>query len=381
MKPTLASFVGTFLKPEMWHVYNQVSGLQRFKSLVLTRERRNEAIFPHGGVHIMESDALSWWQRGYMKYVQREPQVVYRGVIPSLVRQLDGLGTDLLHIYFGHEATRLAPLFDRWKKPAVVSFHGADLGTYVTRSEDMKWLPSVFGHCRLIMARCESFVPFLVELGCPKEKIRINRTHIRTDFFDRTDRTAPADGAWNLMQACRLIPKKGLMSAVRAFAVFQKSFPRSTFTIAGDGPQLGELQKEVWRLGLTRSVFFVGFVDRPTLRTLYRQSHFFLHPSETDNSNDIEGIPNALLEAMGTGLVCVSTPHAGIPEAITHGVDGLLVPEKNPDAIAAELVTLCSDPVRYQSVSAAATHRIATEFSPEKQISILEDIYEEALRS
>src|SRR5688572_7503619 len=105
-KPTVTSFVGTFLKPEMWHVYNQVHGLRRFKSIVLTRERRYESMFPHGGVHLLHSYPISLQDRARLKYLEKEPRSVYTGAIPSLAKQLDGLGTDLLHIYFGHEATR-----------------------------------------------------------------------------------------------------------------------------------------------------------------------------------------------------------------------------------------------------------------------------------
>ena len=63
VKPTVTSFVGTFLRPEMSDVYNQVNGLQRFKSIVVTRERREESLFPHGGVHLMHSHPMTMWER------------------------------------------------------------------------------------------------------------------------------------------------------------------------------------------------------------------------------------------------------------------------------------------------------------------------------
>jgi colanic acid/amylovoran biosynthesis glycosyltransferase len=378
-RPTVTSFVGTFLKGEMWHVYNQIAGLRRFRSLVLTRERRNEAMFPHPGVHEVQEFPLSWIERGRLKYLKRAPQIVYRGIIPSLVRQLDGLQTGLLHIYFGHEATRLAPLFDYWKKPVVVSFHGADLGTYVRRPSDLPWLPSVWEHSRAILARCEFFRPHLIELGCPPSKIRLNRTNISHEFFTFVQRPPPPGGAWNLMQACRLIPKKGLLTTLEAFALFREKHPAATLTIAGEGPQLGDLQRRVRQLNLTRCVYFVGFLGREELRRAYHDAHFFLHPSATDDANDIEGIPNSLLEAMCTGLPCLSTPHSGIPEAVTHGTDGFLLPERDAPALAETMFALAGDPARYGAVAAAAAARIRTEYSPERQIGILEDIYAAAL--
>lgn len=378
-RATVTSFIGTFLKPEMWHVYNQVTGLRRFRSVVVTRERQNPELFPFDAVHLMRPGRLPWWRRAWLKYARKEPQMVYRGTVPGLVEQLREIGTDLLHIYFGHEATRLAPLFDHWDRPTVVSFHGADLGVYVRRPNDLAQLPRVFAGARLLLVRCEYFTEQLVALGCPREKIRLNRTHIRLDFFREVHREAPADGAWNLVQACRLLPKKGVLTSLRAFARFAQAFPKATLTIAGDGPQLPELLREAWDLGLTRRIIFAGFVNREDLRRIYGQAHFFLHPSSAARDNDIEGIPNSLLEAMATGLVCASTPHAGIPEAVRHGIDGLLIQPDDADGLADALVGVARDPAHYRSLAASAVARIRDEFSYDRQIDVLESIYAEAL--
>ena len=380
-KPVVTSFVGTFLKPEMWHVYHQVSGLTRFRSVVLTRERCNPETFPHENVYVLPESSSQWWNRAWLKYVMRKPQVVYKGMIRTVIQALEEAKTDLWHIYFGHEATRLAPIFKSWKKPTVVSFHGADLGTYVKRPSDIVWLPEVFDQAKLILARCESFMPILKELGCPPEKLRLNRTSVPWQFYARKEKEWPKNGAWGLVQACRLTAKKGVLTSLRAFARFAENYPNATFTIAGDGPQLGEIQREVWRLNLTRKVFFVGFLDREALRQLFYKSHFFLHPSEANNLNDIEGIPNSLLEAMATGLVCFSTHHAGIPEAVENEKDGILLPEKNPEALADQLLALTNNEALYRSISQAATEKIKRIFAPELQIKVLEEIYAEALNA
>ena len=374
--PTVTSFIGSFLKPEMWHVYNQVTGLRRFRSVVLTRERLNPDLFPFEDVRVLRGGyRTTWWKHCWLKYVKREPK------IPGILNQLRDTNADLLHVYFGHEATRLALVLSHWDRPAVVSFHGADLGIYVRRPNDVAWLPMVFKHARLLLVRCEYFVDQLVELGCPREKIRLNRTHIRLGFFHEIQRPPPPNGAWRLLQACRLLPKKGILTSIRAFEKFQRAFPAATLTIAGDGPQLSELQREAALLGLGKKVSFPGFLDREQLRDLYEKSHFFLHPSSSDQNNDIEGIPNALLEAMATGLVCVSTAHAGIPEAVRDGIDGFLVSSGESGQIARILRDVAADAGRYLSLSANAAARIRDEFSYEKQIEVLESIYEEALGS
>ena len=82
----------------------------------------------------------------------------------------------------------------------------------------------------------------LIRLGCPPEKIRINRTGIPLAAIPLGRREAPTDGRWRFLQACRLIPKKGLTTCLRAFAIFQRENPGAELLIAGKGPL-----QPVWR--------------------------------------------------------------------------------------------------------------------------------------
>jgi len=123
----------------------------------------------------------------------------------------------------------------------------------------------------------------------------------------------------------------------------------------------------------------VGFLPQGELRALYAESHIFLHPSELSVNGDQEGVPNAMLEAMASGLPVVATAHGGIPEAVEHGVSGLLTMERDPAALVQSLLTLARDPVRYAQMSAAAAARVAAAFDLETQARILEGHYREAI--
>src|SRR4029077_13879810 len=109
-------------------------------------------------------------------------------------------------------------------------------------------------------ARSESLASALVELGCSADKLRIQRAGIPLDTFRYRARQRPADGAWRLLQACRLIEKKGLELTLRAFAAFLKRYPSATLTIAGDGPRRGPLEKLATDLQLEDKIQFTGFV-------------------------------------------------------------------------------------------------------------------------
>src|SRR5437879_11062682 len=86
-----------------------------------------------------------------------------------------------------------------------------------------------------------------------------------------------------------------------------------------------------------------GVVASEKLREIYYASHIFLHPSETGSDGNQEGIPNSMLEAMASGLPVFATDHGGIPEAIENGVSGILVPERDHEALSYALLEAVQD--------------------------------------
>jgi glycosyltransferase involved in cell wall biosynthesis len=85
-----------------------------------------------------------------------------------------------------------------------------------------------------------------------------------------------------------------------------------------------------------------------------------------------------MLEAMATGLPVVATEHGGIPEAVTHGVDGLLVPEKSPEMLAGAILEVLRDPGKWAALGAAAAATVRERFSDAASLESLEAAYEEA---
>jgi glycosyltransferase involved in cell wall biosynthesis len=219
----------------------------------------------------------------------------------------------------------------------------------------------------------------LLTLGCPPEKLRINRTGVPLHEFPFIRRDAPTDGRWRFMQACRLIPKKGVATSLCAFAIFQKEFPNAELVIAGKGPLQPHLEELAEELGIVQKVHFRGFLSQPELLELYTTSHFFLHPSETPPDQNQEGIPNSILEAMSTGLAVLATRHGGIPEAVEDGRSGLLVEERDFEALATAMKNLVRSPFAFREMGALASESVAANFEQREQIRQLETHYDEAV--
>jgi colanic acid/amylovoran biosynthesis glycosyltransferase len=177
------------------------------------------------------------------------------------------------------------------------------------------------------------------------------------------------------MQAGRLIEKKGLKTTLRAFAKFRKEFAAARLTIAGEGPQLDELQSLARELQLAGAVDFVGFVSQEKLRELFYSSHIFVHPSETGRDGNQEGVPNSMLEAMASGLPVFATRHGGIPEAVEDNVSGILVNERDHRALGDALIDCAKDSARLAAMGHAASESVAKKFSQANQTRWLEEIY------
>jgi len=378
-KRVIASYCSSFLKPEMLHIYRQVKALRRVETFVMTKELQNAERFPFRDIEIIPTQRMNLLRHGWLKFVKRRPPVIYRGEYQLLASLLERRGADLMHIYFGHTGVHLLPFIEQWDKPCVVSFHGADVAV----KEDIAHYPAklrrLFEVVPLVFARSQSLADRLSEFGCPPEKLRINRTGVPLDEFPFVDRQAPTDGHWRVMQACRLIPKKGVATSLRAFAIFKKDHPQAKFYIAGKGPLQPELEMLAAGLGIFKDVHFVGFLSQSKLMELYASSHLFLHPSEMPPDENQEGVPNSILEAMATGLPVAATQHGGIPEAVEHGRTGWLVPEEDHIALANAMQEIARSPRVLTEMGLRAREAVIKRFAQEAQIDQLEWFYEEAI--
>lgn len=164
----------------------------------------------------------------------------------------------------------------------------------------------------------------------------------------------------------RLVPKKGHTHVVAAAQLLRERGVRFRLDIYGQGELRRPLQEQIDAAGLADAVRLHGARTQDELIEVYRQADaFVLAPVVTPNG-DRDGIPNVLLEAMGTGLPAVSTAISGIPEVITDGVNGLLVPSGDPAALADALECLITDPLVRQRLGTQAAQSIRDRFDAEE---------------
>jgi colanic acid/amylovoran biosynthesis glycosyltransferase len=378
-RPVVACYCATFLKPEMLHIYRQITSLTRVSPVVIAQKREESERYPFGRITVVGKPALHFARRFWFKQVRAAPWQISRGEVDALIRILDDAQAQLLHIYFGHIAVHLLPLIRAWGKPSVVSFHGADVMVDLEKPAYRAATKQMLDAVRLVLVRSESLGRALIEVGCSPAKIRVQRTGIPVDELPFRPRAWPSDGAWKFVQACRLIKKKGLKTSLLAFAKFAERYPQSTFIIAGGGPLQSKLEAQARELGVGDKVALPGFVSQAKLRELFYRSHIFLHPSERGADGNQEGVPNSMLEAMASGLPVFATEHGGIPEAIEHGKSGILVKESDDKALARALLDAATNPQALTAIACSGAEAVRQKFEQTAQTRKLEEYYFEAI--
>src|SRR5438067_5363860 len=352
----------------MLHIYRQITSFTRVRPFVIAQKREEAERYPFDAVTVVGKPATHFLRRIWFKQVRDTPWQISRREVNALIRILEKADARLLHIYFGHIAVHLLPLIHAWPRPSVVSFHGADVLVDMNKPAHRRATEKMLAAVRRVLVRSESLRRAVIDLGCDEKKVDILRTGIPLDEFPFLERSSPESGEWRFVQAGRLIEKKGLPTTLRAFAIFLARYPRSTLTIAGEGPLLEELKDLARELGIDNRVGFAGFISQTRLRELLYESHVFLHPSETGPDGNQEGVPNSMLEAMASGLAVFATNHGGIPEAIGNGVSGMLVPERDHKALARALLEAVQDRALLARVAKAGADVVAQKFEQRAQV-------------
>jgi colanic acid/amylovoran biosynthesis glycosyltransferase len=374
-RPVIACYCATFLKPEMLHIYRQITALKRCVPVVIAQKREQTERYPFEHVEVVPKPATHFLRRFWFRQLRDMPWQISDAELCELLGVLNRIDARLLHIYFGQIAVHLLPLIRAWKNPSIVSFHGADVTVDMNKPAYREATQRMLEAVKLVLVRSQSLRRAVADLGCDPEKIEIQRAGIPLEEFPFRERRWPKSGEWRLVQAGRLIEKKGLPVTLRAFAVFLGKYPNATLTIAGEGPLLGQLHKLACELNVEAGVSFTGFISQEQLRDIYYRSDIFLHPSQTGRDGNQEGIPNSMLEAMASGLPVFATQHGGIPEAIENGVSGVLVQERDHEELARALLNAAEDPAFLSRITHSGAEVVRKNFDLRAQTQRLEEIY------
>ncbi|MCL4543886.1 MAG: glycosyltransferase family 4 protein [Chloroflexi bacterium] len=165
-----------------------------------------------------------------------------------------------------------------------------------------------------------------------------------------------------VLVVARLVEKKGLPDLLRACWLLCERGYDFDCRIVGEGVLRPNLERDIRELGLEDRVRLWGAEAHERVIEMYRQAAVVALPSVIGENGDRDGIPNVLVEALYMGVPVVSTPVSGIPELITSGVNGLLCPPHDPEALADAIARLLDDPLLRDQLIRAGRQTVLERF-------------------
>lgn len=254
-------------------------------------------------------------------------------IVPNLERHYD-----IIHCQFGTQSYR-GMAFRQVNSPQaklITTFRGYDISSFV-KQKGQNVYRQLFRYGDFFLTNCDFFRNQAISIGCPPEKIKVNRSGLDCDRFTYQPRSLPEDGQIQIVTTGRLVEKKGIEYVIRATALLVPTYPLLRYKIIGEGPFRSHFADLIEELDLTNNVELMGWCNETEIVEILRNTHIFVAPSVTAANGDRDAPINVLKEAMAIGLPVISTYHGGIPELVEDGKSGFLVPERNVEALAEKI--------------------------------------------
>ena len=293
------------------------------------------------------------------------------GIFPKTAHMADGMlqeGVEHVHCHFANHPALAGWLIHRLTGlPYSFTAHGSDLHV------DRTMLPTKVAEAAFVVAISRDNRSVIEsEVGSRASgKVEVIHCGIDRGVFTQAERSPggplrivavgtlhEVKGQRYLIDACRLLKERGVPFSCR---------------IIGDGPDHEALASAIEGAGLSDDVTLVGRVTSDAVADELRAADVLAAPSVPTSGGKREGIPVVLMEAMASGLPVVASRLSGIPELVTDGVDGLLVPAGDASALADALATLAASPETRTRFGLAGRQTIAREFDVEVNASRLRD--------
>ncbi len=332
-----------------------------------------------GGVALDESRVIALAGTNSLRDKIARRIYLRTGFAPGFLRRVESLKPDLIHAHFATDACAALALQQRLRVPMIVTLHGYDVTStdaglhssplgraYLHRRHDLWERASAF------LCVSEWIGHNALKRGFPPEKLRVLPIGIDVESF------CPPESRIKeplVLFVGRLVEKKGCVHLLRAMRMVEAQMPEARLVIVGDGPLRFVLEAEA-RTSLHRYEF-IGAVSPECVRDWMRRASVVAVPSIVAANGDSEGLCLVVCEAQAMGLPVVAFRGPGIE--VVDGETGLLVPQRDENALAYALLALLQNEPLAAQMGAAGRHRVERLFNLRRQTALLEEQYDKVL--
>ncbi len=318
--------------------------------------------------------------RAFLGDFRRDPsrsRIRRLGQAAVLVREWPSDG-HWLHAHFIHTPASVADYAARiLRREWTISAHAKDIWTspdwdLAGKLDRARWAVTCtdFGHRHLQL------------LSADPGKVHLSYHGLNLDRFPpftmpRPDRNgSDVENPVRILSVGRAVPKKGYDVLLRALHLLPASL-NWRFDHIGAGGEVGALKRLAADLGISEQCIWSGAMDQTEVIAAYRAADLFALASRVTPDGDRDGLPNVIVEAASQGLACVASDISGIPELVSAGETGWLVPADDPEAFAAALVEAIRNPEERTRRGAAAEQIVRRRFDFRASIDNLSRLFDE----
>ncbi len=264
---------------------------------------------------------------------------------------------DIIHIHFPFPLALFGIAMKRVsKKPLVMTCHGSEVNMAKKNPIFRKIFNLMLKHADFITVN-STFMKNEVEKIIQDKNIEIIPMGAGIgDISEKEKAEKKQKTRTTVLFVGRLIKVKGVKYLIDAVKLLDPG--KFELHIAGDGPEHGNLEKTA-----PENVFFHGYQTGKNLEELYRNADIFVLPSIVDDAGYTEGLGTVLLEAANFSIPSIGTNVGGIPDIIRDGETGILVPQKDPAALAETIKTLAEDKTLCEKLTENARKHLKDNFS------------------
>ena len=369
---TVAHVMGTYLAQSETFIWQYLHRLDHADPVIIAKSFENLHQFPlpRAKLYATYGPRLTrlWVIDNWYRRILRNPL----GYVKKIINKEN---VDIVHAHFGDLSTSYLPVAISLKIPFITNFYGRDLSSKHIIDRNRSSYDWLFKKGTLFLVEGPCMTEKLVSLGCPREKILIQRIALDLSLYDFKKRTWDEKRPIRLLFVGRLVEKKGLEFALRALARIRNEYPFQ-FRIIGAGPLEESLQSLATSLGFKGETSWLGVQTHKRVIQELQSCDALIQPSVTARNGDSEGgAPTIILEAQACGVPVISTTHADIPYITSPNESALLSSERDIEGLANNISHLFASSQVWSGMGEKGREHVEKFHDVGKEVVALENLY------